>query len=147
MEIKCPSSSKALKIIIGEKNFGISDSKHRFLASFIITFGGISVWFYYGTSVEALLSLRNLESNSYNGELPHIICDILYIKTIRMFNSVTEVLNVYNWKNTSWNDRSAQYFFKSYENLNFTDGEQGMSDLNKKLLNSDIIFSFGELNL
>ena len=39
-----------------------------FSGTFIITFGGISAWFYYGTSVEALLSLRNLESNSYNGK-------------------------------------------------------------------------------
>ena len=62
--------------------------------------------------------------------------------------SVTEVLNVYNWKNTSWNDRPAQYFFKSYENLNFTDGEQGMSDQNKKsFLIGKIILQLEKLHL
>ena len=77
--------------------------------------------------------MRNVESNSYNGELSHIKPHIYALNIIKEDEySVTEVLNVYNWKNTSWNERAAQYFFKSYENLNFTDGERGMSDKNKK---------------
>ena len=52
------------------KNVVTTDSKHRFLGSFIITFGVILVWYHYGTFLETSLSLKNLESNSHEGELP-----------------------------------------------------------------------------